>query len=135
MASSKPYSLAKSERLKSRKQIDILFESGKKITQFPFRLIYRTEPGLGEIKAGFTVSSKIFPRAVDRNRIKRLSRECYRLQKTELETKVLKNRNLLHLFFIYTCKEILPYEEISTRVKQVLDKLIGIIYEIHPENT
>jgi ribonuclease P protein component len=135
MTSSKPYSLGKSGRLKSRKQIDTLFESGKKITQFPFRLIYRTEPGMGEIKAGFTVSSKNFPRAVDRNRIKRLSRECYRLQKKELETKVLTNKYLLHLFFIYTGKEILSYEEISARLKQVLDKMIRVIHEIHPEST
>jgi ribonuclease P protein component len=135
MTSSKSYSLGKSERLKSRKQIDSLFESGKKITLFPFRLLYQTEPGKGEIKAAFTVSSKNFPRAVDRNRIKRLSRECYRLQKKELETKVHKNKNLLHLFFIYTGKGILSYEEISVRLKQVLDKLIQLIHEIHPENT
>jgi ribonuclease P protein component len=51
------------------------------MTQFPFRLLYRIEPDKGEIKAGFTVSSKNFPRAVDRNRIKRLTREGYRLQK------------------------------------------------------
>ena len=135
MNSSKPYSLGKSERLKSRKQIDILFESGKKITLFPFRLMYRTETGIGEIKAGFTVSSKNFPRAVDRNRIKRLSRESYRLQKMELEAGVLKNKSLLHLFFIYTGKEILTYDEISTRLKQVLDKLIHVLYADHAENT
>src|SRR5713226_7397126 len=99
MSGSKPYSLGKSERLKSRKQIDALFEAGKKITQFPFRLLYRTEPGKGIVKAGFTVSSKNFPRAVDRNRIKRLSREAYRIQKKELETAVLKNDCILHLFF------------------------------------
>jgi ribonuclease P protein component len=131
----KPYSLGKADRLKSRKQIDVLFESGKKLNVFPFRLIYRMEPGIGEIKAGFTVSSKNFPRAVDRNRIKRLSRESYRLQKNELESRILKNKNLLHLFFIYTAKEILPYTEISARLKQLLDKLILVIHEIHPENT
>jgi len=82
------------------------------------------EPGIGEIKAGFTVSSKNFPRAVDRNRIKRLSRESYRLQKNELESRILKSKSLLHIFFIYTAKEILPYADISARLKQVLDKLI-----------
>jgi ribonuclease P protein component len=135
MSSSRPYSLGKADRLKSRKQIDLLFGSGKKLNVFPYRLIYRMEPGTGEIKAGFTVSSKNFPRAVDRNRIKRLTRESYRLQKNELESGILKNKSLLHLFFIYTAKEILPYAEISTRLKQVLDKLILAIHEIHPENT
>ncbi len=135
MAGNKPYSLGKSERLKSRKQINILFESGKKITQFPFRLLYLTEPGIGALKAGFTVSSKNFPRAVDRNRIKRLSRESYRLQKTELENSVLKSGYLLSLFFIYTGKEIISFAEISNSLNQVLTKLIRVLHAGHSENS
>jgi ribonuclease P protein component len=131
MAGSKPYSLGKSERLKSRKQIDILFESGKKITQFPFRLLYLTEPGTGELKAGFTVSSRNFPRAVDRNRIKRLSRESYRLQKNELENSVLKNGFKLSLFFIYTGKEIISFSEISNSINEVLIKLMRALHAVH----
>jgi ribonuclease P protein component len=129
MSSNKPYSLGKTERLKSRKQIDALFESGKKITQFPFRLLYGIETGTGEIKAGFAVGSKNFPRAVDRNRIKRLSREAYRVQNIDLKTVVPANKKQLHLFFIYTGREIFSYEEISAQVKQILDKLVRIIHE------
>jgi ribonuclease P protein component len=135
MAGNKPYSLGKSERVKSRKQIDILFESGKKITQFPFRLLYITEPGRGALKAGFTVSSKNFPRAVDRNRIKRLGRESYRLQKTELENLVLKSGFLLSLFFIYTGKEIISFDEISNSLNQVLTKLIRVLHAGDSENS
>jgi ribonuclease P protein component len=131
----KPYSLGKSERLKSRKQIDQVFETGEKITLFPFRLLYRVDDGNGNVKAGFTVSSKNFPRAVDRNRIKRLSREAYRLQKKELETGVLKNDCCLHLFFIYTGREIVGYEEISVPLKKLLDKLVKVLYEKDPANT
>jgi ribonuclease P protein component len=135
MAGSKPYSLGKSQRLKSRKQIDSLFEKGKKITLFPFRLLYLAKPGNGEVKAGFTVSSKIFPRAVDRNRIKRLSRESYRTQKKELEISIKENRSTLILFFIYTGREIIPYAEVSTALKQVLDKLIRVIHADHSQNS
>jgi ribonuclease P protein component len=147
MSISKAYSLGKSERLKSRKQIGILFESGKKITQFPIRLLYRTEPPdqdpkselskltQGEIKAGFTVSSKNFPRAVDRNRIKRLTREAYRLQKKDLEAEILKTGTVLHLFFIYTGTEIVPYKEISARVNQLLGKLMKLTHECNTSNT
>jgi ribonuclease P protein component len=135
MVNSKPYSLDKSGRLKSRKQIDILFESGRKMTQFPFRLLFRTGQEAGEMRAGFTVSSKNFPRAVDRNRIKRLIREAYRLQKKELEAGVTKNRTGLHLFFIYTAREIISYEEISLRLKQLLDKLVRLINEEPVANT
>jgi len=135
MTSNKPNSLGKSQRLKSRKQIDILFETGKKITVFPFRLLYLAKPGVGDIKAGFTVSSKNFSRAVDRNRIKRLSRESYRIQKKELEISIRENRSELSLFFIYTGREIISYEEISSTLKQVLDKLIRAINADHSQNT
>ena len=127
--------MGKSERLKSRKQIDALFENGKKITLFPFRLLYRTESGKVMLKAGFTVSSKNFPRAVDRNRIKRLTRESYRLQKKDLESLVSKNDYILHLFFIYTGREIPEYEETHAGIKQVMDKLLKTIYETHTPNT
>jgi ribonuclease P protein component len=135
MTSRKPYSLGKSERLKSRKQIDMLFETGKKISQFPFRLLYRTEPGDGQVQAGFTVSSKVFPRAVDRNRIKRLSREAYRLQKKDLETVVMKNKAMLYLFFIYTGREMADMAEVMARLKQTLNKLIRVLDEQSAENT
>jgi ribonuclease P protein component len=121
--------LGKSERLKSRKQIDQIFERGKKITLFPFRLLYHIDKGNGNVKAGFTISSKNFPRAVDRNRIKRLNREAYRLQKKDLETVVLKNDYSLHLFFIYTGREIAGYQEISVSVQKLLEKLVKVLYE------
>jgi len=127
--------LGKSERLKSRKQIDQVFKTGKKITLFPFCLLYHTEKGKGSVRAGFTVSSKNFPRAVDRNRIKRLSREAYRLQKIELQTLVQKNDSSFHLFFIYTGREIPGYDEISAPLKKLLDKLVKVLYEKDPANT
>ena len=97
--------------------------------------MYLAEPGEGDIKAGFTVSSKNFPRAVDRNRIKRLSRESYRIRKKELEISIRENRSDLSLFFIYTGREIISYEEISSALKQVLDKLIRAINADHTQNT
>jgi ribonuclease P protein component len=135
MSSSKAFSLGKSERLKSRKQIDLLFDKGRKITVFPFRLIYICTPAGGELKAGFTVSSKNFPRAVDRNRIKRLTREGYRVQKRDLQDMAVKNKQLVHLFFIYTAKEILTYQEISIHLKKLLDRLIQNLHAPNISNT
>ena len=129
MQNGKSHSLGKDERLKSRKGINSLFESGKKITLFPYRLLYQIEKGTGTIQAGFTVSSKHFPRAVDRNRIKRLSREAYRLQNTALKVAIPANHKRLQLFFVYTGREILSHEEISVLIKKMLDKLVRIIYE------
>ena len=135
MEHDKPHSLGKNERLKSRKQIEMLFNSSKKITLYPFRLLYKVEPGHGKIKAGFAVSSKNFPRAVDRNRIKRLGRETYRVLNKELKTRFSANRKTIYLFFIYTSRELLSYEEFSRSVKQILDKLLRITDEENTANT
>jgi ribonuclease P protein component len=134
MESSRSNTLGKTDRLKSRKQIEMLFKSGKKITLFPFRLLYRIEALNGKIEAGFTVSAKNFPKAVDRNRIKRLTRESYRVQNKELKTRFLINRKLAYLFFIYTSREILSYEEISLSIKGILDKLIQMTNEENASN-
>lgn len=131
----KLYSLGKSERLKSRKQIDQVFKTGEKITLYPFRLLYKIEPGTGNLKAGFTVSTKSFPRSVDRNRIKRLCREGYRQQKKELGTAVGKNDYTFHMFFIYTGKEIVGYKEISVALEKLLDKMVKVLYEKVTANT
>jgi len=135
MSISKLHSLGKSERLKSRKQIDILFKEGKKITHFPIRLLYKMENGTAAIQAGFTVSSKNFPRAVDRNRIKRLGREAYRVHNRDLKKAVADNKKQLHLFFIYTGREILPYGQLSLKLIEVLAKMTRIIYDEAATNT
>ncbi|MDP4212245.1 MAG: ribonuclease P protein component [Bacteroidota bacterium] len=135
MARNKINSLGKEERLKSRKQIDSLFERGRKITVFPFRLMYQTHPDGFDLKAGFTVSSRNFPRAVDRNRIKRLSREVYRLHKMPLQELLQKNKQRVHLFFIYTGREIPDFLQLNKSMLLLLDKLVHLQDEGNSSNT
>ena len=123
------YTLGKNERLKSRKQIDGLFDRGRKMMIFPFRLMYRISSGEYELKAGFTVSSRNFPRAVDRNRIRRLTREAYRLQKGALEEMLKKNRQAVQLFFIYTGRELPESAAVRKSILQLLDKLANQLHE------
>lgn len=81
------------------------------------------------LRAGFTVSTKHFKNAVDRNRIKRLIREAYRLQKNELQAHLLKNNKGLVLFFIYVGNELPAYEFIFSKTGTVLKRLIKIADE------
>ena len=82
------------------------------------------------LKAGFTASSKHFKKATDRNRIKRLIREAYRLQKNSLEETLSVKNKSIHLFFIYTGKEVPTYEFIFEKTGTVLKRIIKLIDEV-----
>ena len=95
----KQFTLGKGERLKSRKAIDELFKNGKRFTVSPFRVFYCITKE-GGLQFGAGVSTKNFKKAVDRNRIKRLIREAYRVQKNSLEI-LLKAEGLNLFFYLY----------------------------------
>lgn len=119
-------SYSKREKLKSKKLIELLFAEGKSISNFPLRLIYfetHFEDG-SKLKTGVSVSKKKFKKAVDRNRIKRLLREAYRLEK---ET-YFNNITTQYAFMIlYIGNEKPSYEMVSTKMKDLfglfLDKV------------
>ncbi|MEO5948104.1 MAG: ribonuclease P protein component [Chitinophagaceae bacterium] len=122
----KQFTLGKSERLKSRKAIDELFKNGKRFTVSPFRVFYCITKENG-LQFGAGVSSKNFKKAVERNRIKRLTREAYRLQKNSLKN-LLKEKGM-NLFFIYTEKELPDYHHIYSQVEKIIKKLSALVYE------
>jgi len=119
----KIFTLSAKERLKSRKRIAALFESGKKFNAGPFRVFYlQNNPGKQALRFGVGVSVRNFKKAVDRNRIKRLTRECWRLQKINLVYKPGE----LDVFIIYTGKIIPAYKAVSEWMEQVVAKLLSL---------
>ena len=137
----KKFTLGKNERLKSRKQIEQLFSEGKKFTVTPFRVFYLfqapliTDHLLLKLQFGVGVSVKNFKKAVDRNRIKRLTREAYRLQKNELAEKLKLSGRKLNVFFIYTDKEIPDFNLVKDKVALILKKFEKIVDENIPTDT
>lgn len=118
----KQFTLGRQERLKSRKSIDQLFSDGQRFSQPPVRVVYRTTTEAG-LKFGVTASSKIFKKAVDRNRVKRVMREAWRLQKKEFEQQLAAKGQGLHVFFIYTDKELPVYATIAKATASIIRKL------------
>jgi ribonuclease P protein component len=120
------FTLHKNERLKKRKEIESLFRQGKSFVHHPFRVyfeILNNEEAKQPLLFGVGVSKKFFKKAVSRNRIKRLVREAYRLQKNNLKT-VLQNQQLsAKLFFIYTGDVIPNYALVLEKLGAILQKL------------
>jgi ribonuclease P protein component len=131
----KPFGLGKKEKLKSRKQIDTLFATGKSFTVFPIRVTYRflsaeTDP-LAQI--GVTVSKRYFKKAVDRNKVKRLLREAYRLQKMELASQLQHSKLKAYVFFIYTDKTIVSFDVFKSAMSSCLRKLQNKLATVHED--
>lgn len=119
--------LGRSERLKSRKLIGRVFEKGRKMNQGSLRVHYildRSAAAEKELQVGVTVSSKTFRKATDRNRIKRLLREAWRLQKNELR-EMVKSQGQLLVFIIYTGKEMASFDRISEDIRSVISHFVS----------
>ena len=121
------FTYPKSEKLKSKKTIDLLFSEGKSVSKFPLRLVYiESDYGIDKdseqkIKMGVSVSKKYFKHAVDRNYFKRVLRETYRLNKHLLTENLDKPYAFM---FFYQNKERLTYQEIETKTIQLFEKFL-----------
>jgi ribonuclease P protein component len=119
----------KKERLCSRKAINELFESGKVLKQFPFKLVYFCCPyNQSPVKIAISVPKKIYKRAVKRNFIRRRIREVYRLNKHVLY-EVTGENFTVNIIVIYISSNIASYAEIEKKFIKCLSVLAKDIEE------
>ena len=120
------FKLTQKERIKSKKQLNRLFGEGDSFFVYPFKVLYlfETDCDKEQAKILITVSKKKFKKAVERNRIKRLTREAFRKNKLSVNDFLLKNHQCVLLGLIYTGETILPYQEIERKLILILQGLI-----------
>jgi ribonuclease P protein component len=100
-------------RLYQKKNIQELYQKGSSFYCFPLKFSFLPAPaGITNTQLLVSVSKRNFKKAVDRNRIKRLIRETYRLcQDDSLVFPVL-------LAIHYSAKEIETYEQINKAMQK-----------------
>ena len=106
--------LSKNERLCGAKTVADLFAYGKGVTAGCLRCKYLHHKDSDEpSRIVVSVPKRSFKRAVKRNLLKRRIRESYRRQKDLLGSGV-------DVLFIYTPREVLPYEAVFADMTAVL---------------
>ena len=121
MSQDKIHTYPKSEKLKSKTTIDLMFREGRSVSKYPLRLVYAksTFGENPEFKMGVSVSKKYFKKAVDRNYFKRVLRETYRLNKQLLRENLQEPYSFM---LLYQTKDRLSYEEINQKTVELFEK-------------
>jgi ribonuclease P protein component len=128
MEASDGKSFPKSERLCLKKDIDKLFSDGQSFLSYPLRIVYLPDAGGDAPASGISVlisvPKKRIRSAVQRNRIKRLIREAFRLNKRETPDFCKQDGGRLHIAFMYICNDIKTYADIEKAMLKAL-KTVG----------
>ena len=117
------FSFGKKDKLKSKKTIEKLFSEGKSISVYPLRLVYLQTDFEDNVmtKTGVSVSKRNFKNAVDRNRIKRLIREVFRLNKHQY----FNNISTQYAFMIlYIGNDKPTFELTNSAMDKLFDKFL-----------
>ena len=120
------HTYGKDQKLKSVLVFERVFTEGEKIKAFPILARHTTSSFDANVpfQVATTVSKRIFRKAVSRNRIKRLLREAWRLEKHRLETDWTKGDPQGALVLIYVGSEIPTFENCADTIRKIVDVLL-----------
>lgn len=119
------HTFPKIEHLYGDKNIENLYANGKSFLVYPLRIVYlAVENEEIPVRVMVSVSKKKFKRAVNRNKIKRLMRETYRLNKNELITFSVEQQLKIHIAFQYIATEIETFQTLNVKMQTALGKII-----------
>ena len=127
------YKFTKAERLNSMLTIDKLFAGGNASTvAFPLRIVYMvvedektdtadyTEPPVSVL---VSVPKKRFRHAVDRNRMKRLVREAYRLNKRILWNALRDKDYRVAVAFVCITDQLPTFKTVNKSIAKALTQI------------
>lgn len=122
------FTFGKKERLTQNLLIDKLFTEGSSFNLNPFKVYYLENNNPGEFTARILIAvpRRKFKHAVDRNRLKRLIRESYRLNKQPLLDHLYQASLKMHIGFVFTGNSAeIEFTEVEKKMILCIKKLIG----------
>lgn len=119
--------LPKRERLHLKRDLDLLFDNGQSFVAYPLRVVYliSTTPREERAQMMVSVGKKYFRRAVKRNRIKRLVRECYRLNKHAWLSQLQEHNVWALVAYMSVSKEMPNHADVERAVLKSFRRIIS----------
>lgn len=118
-----PCTFGKEERLCSRKLLDRLYAEGHRLMAYPFSVQWIATDGPAPCQVMIVAPKRRFHHAVDRNRVRRLTRECWRRRKPALYDFLQQHNLCIALSLVYVHNEIMTYEQLSRKADKLMAAL------------
>lgn len=119
-------SFPKAQKLKSKILLQAIFKSGKGKSFYPIRFIclLHDEPTASPLQVCVSVPKRKFPKATDRNRIKRQVRELYRLRKAALLAELTRRQQGMAVMLIFIDHKPHAYQAMESKMDKGLQWLL-----------
>jgi len=120
------FKFTKEERVTGDKRIETLFAEGRSFMAYPFRVVFleTAHPLAMPLSILVSIPKKRLKSAVHRNRMKRLAKEAYRLNKHLIEDALLRKEGHIDVAFIYVKDELSDFATVEKGIRKALKELM-----------
>ena len=131
--------LPKGERLYLREEIERLHSCGRSFVSYPIRIVWLAEPIVtqtpgeqAQVAVMTSVAKRRFKHAVERNRIKRMTRAAYRLHKAPLWQAATQHHCTIRVALQSVAKTMPTYPELEQAVERAIARIVKEIEKANP---
>lgn len=124
MVKGQRFTFKKEERVTGKKRIEHLFAHGQSFLAYPFMIVFYEYAATSEsVSILISIPKKRLKRATARNRMKRLVREAYRLNKNIFQSDLLLDNHRVDIAFVYVKDELADYNIVEKSVCKALREI------------
>lgn len=121
------FTFEKEERIYRKNDLQLLLKEGKSFLVHPFKVVYYIRPGettsIYPLKSAISIPKRRFKKAVDRNLLKRRSREAFRLHRNPLKQSLKEEEKELLVLLVFISNNKYSYSFIKDKIILILQRL------------